>query len=192
MKKTYTLFLSISLMLWIISACAPAAPTPTPTSAAAAAIDITFADAANLRSQLAYGSLKLKDSPNVITPEQAKTLLPLWQAMLTLSGDETTAVEELTAVQDQITQAMTPAQIAAVSAMKITNAELNTYFAQFGVSLPTPIPGVTKVPGSGKTEEEKAASRATAAAAGLTAGAGMTAKTLLFEKVIEYLAPLAK
>ena len=189
--KTSNIVLTIILLALSLSACAPAAPAAAPTSAAAAAIDITFADAANLRSQLAYGTLKLKDSPNVITPDQAKTLLPLWQAMLALSGDDTTATEELTAVQDQIMQAMTSTQVAAVGAMKITNAELNTYYAQFGVVLPTPVPGVTKVPGS-KTEEQKAASRATAAAAGLTVGAGMTAKTLLFEKVIAYLTGIAK
>jgi hypothetical protein len=194
--KYSKLFLILSLVALAVSACAPAAPaapaSSAPTSAAASAIDITFTDAASLRSQLAYGSIKLKDTPNVLTAEQAKTMIPLWQAIIALSGDETTAAEELTAVQDQITQVLTPAQIQAVAAMKITNTELNTFYAQYGTVLPTPVPGVTKVPGSGKTEEEKAASRATAAAAGLTAGAGMTAKTLLFEKVIEYLNTLAK
>ena len=190
--KYAKLFLILSLIAMLGSACAPAAPAAVTTAASTTAIDITFADAASLRSQLAYGTIKLKDSPNVITPAQAKTLIPLWQAVIALSGDETTATEELTAVQDQITQALTPAQIQAVAEMKITNAELNTFYAQFGVVLPTPVPGVTKVPGSGKTEEEKAASRATAAAAGLTTGTGMTAKTLLFEKVIEYLTVIAK
>ncbi len=190
--KYAKLFLILSLIAMLGSACAPAAPAAVTTAASTTAIDITFADAASLRSQLAYGTIKLKDSPNVITPAQAKTLIPLWQAVIALSGDETTATEELTAVQDQITQALTPAQIQAVAEMKITNAELNTFYAQFGVVLPTPVPGVTKVPGSGKTEEEKAASRATAAAAGLTTGTGMTAKTLLFEKVIEYLNTVAK
>ena len=120
--KTSSIFLAITLFVLTLSACASAAPAAAPTSAAVAAIDITFADAANLRSQLAYGTLKLKDGPNVITPEQAKTLLPLWQAMLTLSGDDTTATEELTAVQDQIIQAMTSTQVAPVGAMKINNA----------------------------------------------------------------------
>lgn len=190
--KHARLFLIFILIAMLGSACAPAAPAASTTSASTTAIDITFADAASLRSQLAYGIIKLKDSPNVITPEQAKTLIPLWQAVIALSGDETTATEELTAVQDQIVQVLTPAQIQAVAAMKITNAELSTFYAQYGIVLPTPVPGVTKVPGSGKTEEEKAASRATAAAAGLTTGAGMTAKTLLFEKVIEYLTTIAK
>jgi hypothetical protein len=73
--------------------------------------------------------------------------------------------------------------------MKITNAGLNEFYAQYGITLPTPVPGVTKVPGSGsgKTEEEKAAAQATAAALGQTTGTGQSAKTLLFEKMVEYL-----
>ncbi len=197
--KTTSIFLATTLLILTLSACAPAALTPSAaasasTSATAVTFDITFQDAANLRSQLAYGTLMLDGDANAITPDQAKTLIPLWQAMLALSGDDTTAAEELTAVQDQITQALTPAQIQAVVAMKITNTELNTYYAQFGVVLPTPVPGVTKVPGSGstKTEAEKVASRATAATAGQITGSGMAAKTLLFEKTIEYLTALVK
>lgn len=193
--KRHSLLLIVSLIALIVSACAPSAPAAVaaPTSAAAAVLDITYPDAASLRSQLAYGMIKLKDSPNAITPAQAKTMVPLWQAVIALSGDETTASEELTAVQDQITETLIPAQLQAIAEMRITNAELNTFYAQYGVVLPTPIPGVTKVPGSGssKTEEEKAAARATAEASGQTTGTGMTAKTLLFEKVIEYLTGIA-
>ncbi|MEI7847254.1 MAG: hypothetical protein WCK35_15755 [Chloroflexota bacterium] len=192
--KYSKLFLILSLIALAVSACAPAAPASSvPASAAVSAIDITFTDAASLRSQLAYGILKLKDSSNGITPEQAKTLIPLWQAMITLSGDTTTATEELTAVQDQITQALTPTQVQTIAEMKITNTELNSFYAEFGIVLPTPVPGVTKVPGSGsgKTEEEKVAARATAAASGLTSSTGMAAKTLLFDKVIEYLKIIA-
>lgn len=193
--KISTLLLSLSLFALTISACAPAAPAPAaPVSAAAAAIDLTFPDAANLRSQLAYGLLQLKDTPNAVTPEQAKTLLPLWQALLALSGETTTASEELTAVQDQILQALTPAQIQAIAALKITNAQLSTYYAQFGVSLPTPAPGETKVPGSkaNMSETDKLATRTAAEASGLPTGGGQAAKTLLFEKVIEYLTSISK
>jgi hypothetical protein len=141
---------------------------------------------------LAYGTLKLADTPNAVTLEQAKTLIPLWQAVISLSGDTTTASAELTAVQDQITAAMTAEQLKAIADMKITNTGLNEFYAEYGISLPTPIPGVTKVPGSGKTEEEKAAAQATAAALGQTTGTGQTTKTLLFEKTIEYLTGLSQ
>ena len=92
-------------------------------------------------------------------------------------------------MQDQIVAALTPEQLQAIASMQLTNADLNAFYAEFGIVLPTPIPGVTKVPGSGsgKTEEEKAAAHAAAEAAGETTGTGQSAKTLLFEKVIEYL-----
>jgi hypothetical protein len=193
--KRSTIFLLFSALVFVIAACAPATPAASLAPApAAGSISIDFADAANLRSQLAYGIIKLDGTSNAVTSDQAKSLIPLWQAMLALSGDTTTAPEELTAVQDQITQALTPAQITAIAALKITNTELNTYYAQFGVVLPTPVPGVTKVPGSKQnmSETDKLATRTAAEASGLPTGSGQAAKTLLFEKVIAYLTPLAK
>ncbi|MHB8089118.1 MAG: hypothetical protein ACYDH2_12805 [Anaerolineaceae bacterium] len=160
-----------------------------PTSLASAYLSVDYADATNIRSQLAYGTIKLANTANSITFEQAQSLIPLWQGIIALSGDTTTASEELTAIQDQITTTLTTDQLKSIAEMKITNAQLNSFYAEYGVVLPTPIPGVTKVPGSGstKTEEEKAAYRATAEAAGQTTGSGQSAKTLLFEKTIEYL-----
>ena len=194
-KNIFRLSLLTLLAAFFIYACAPAAETApvAPTSIAGEYLSIEYTDAASLRSQLAYGTLKLADTPNAVTPEQAKTLIPFWQAIIALSGDETTASEELTAVQDQITAAMTEEQLKSIAAMQITNAGLSAFYAEYGVVLPTPIPGVTKIPGSGsgKTEEEKAAAQATAAALGQTTGTGQSAKTLLFEKTIEYLTGVA-
>jgi hypothetical protein len=160
-----------------------------PTSLASAYLSVDYSEATNIRSQLAYGTIKLANTSNPITYEQAQSLIPLWQGIIALSGDTTTASEELTALQDQITTTLTTEQLISIGEMKITNAQLSSFYAEFGVVLPTPIPGVTKVPGSGstKTEEEKAAKRATAEAAGQTTGSGQTAKMLLFEKTIEYL-----
>lgn len=191
MKKS--IFRIVLLTLFAVSliyACAPTSAVETaPTSLASTYLNVEYSDAANIRSQLAYGMLKLADTSNAISPEQAKTLIPLWQAIIALSGDTTTATEELTAVQDQITAALTAEQLQAIAGMQITNTELSVFYAEYGVVLPTPVPGVTKVPGSGsgKTEEEKAAAQATAAASGQTTGTGQAAKTFLFEKVIEYL-----
>jgi hypothetical protein len=193
MKPFRTFMLLVTLLALLLTACAASPAALTETSLAAEYLSSEYADAANLRSQLAYGTLKLADTSNAVTAEQAKTLIPLWQAIVSLSGDSTTASEELTAVQDQIVQAMTPEQLQAIAAMQLTNADLNAFYAQYGVTLPTPVPGVTKVPGSGsgKTEEEKAAAQATAAASGQTTGTGQSAKTLLFDKTIEYLAGIA-
>lgn len=186
--RTLTL---VTVSALILFACVPSAEVPAaaPTSIAGEYLTIEYADAANLRSQLAFGIMKLDGTPDAVTPEQAKTLIPFWQAVIALSGDTTTATEELTAVQDQIVATLTAEQLQSIAAMQITNADLSIFYADYGIVLPTPVPGVTKVPGSGsgKTEEEKAAAQATAAALGQTTGTGQSAKTLLFEKTIEYL-----
>ena len=189
-KSIFRIALFTLIAVSLVYACAPKVEVETvPTSLVSTVLSIEYSDAANLRSQLAYGTIKLADTPNAITSDQAKTLIPLWQAVVSLSGDTTTASEELTAVQDQITAALTAEQLQAIAAMQITNAGLNVFYAEYGIVLPTPIPGVTKVPGSGsgKTDEEKAAAEATKTAAGETTGTGQSAKTLLFEKTIEYL-----
>lgn len=186
----------LALSASLLFGCAAAAETTpvAPTSIAGQYITIEYADAANLRSQLAFGIVNLAGTPNAVTSEQAKMLIPLWQAVIALSGDATIASEELTAVQDQIVDTLTSKQLRSIAAMNITNADLSVFYVDYGIVLPTPIPGVTKVPGSGsgKTEEEKAAAQATAAALGQTTGTGQSAKTLLFEKTIEYLVKTAE
>jgi hypothetical protein len=190
MKKFQALF-SLMVIVLLVSACAPTTSSSStePTSVAGAYLNTEYDDAANLRSQLAFGIIKLADTAVPVNQEQAQQLIPLWQGIIALSGDSTTASEELIAIQDQITTTLTTEQLNAIAEMQITNADLDVFYAEFGIVMPTPIPGVTKVPGSGsgKTDEEKAAAQATAAALGQTTGTGQSAKTLLFEKVIEYL-----
>lgn len=165
----------------------------TPTPSAAVVLTTDYPDAVSLRNQLAYGSLKLEDTGYGITAEQAKVLLPLWQAVIALTGDETTAEEELTAVQNQISEAMTPEQLETIAAMQITNADLSAFYAENGITFPAPEPGVTRVPGSGKdlSTEEKEAKRATAEALGTSVGSGsgtgQAARAFLFEAVVELL-----
>lgn len=153
-------------------------------------ITTDFDDAANLRNQLAFGILELEGTKNAITSEQAKVLLPLWQAMVALSGDSMTVSEELNAVQDQIVAAVQPEQLQTIAALQITNAKLTEFYAEMGIELPTPVPGVTKVPGSKKnmSEADKQATRTANEASGTTGtGMGQVTKTLLFEEVIKIL-----
>ncbi len=191
------LFLIVAVLLAACGSAIEEAPVA-PTSITGSYLNIDFADAASLRNQLAYGTLLLDGTANTVTAEQAASMIPLWQAIVVLSGDETTADEELLAVQDQIVKVLTEEQLQAIAKMQITNATLNEFYAENGIVMPTPIPGVTKEPGtgSGKTEEEKIATQEAAAAAGMEPGsgssAGQAAKTLLFEQVIEYLAALAE
>ena len=198
MKMTRFLFPLLVLVL-AVSACAPAADaTPAaPTSVAGEYLNTEYAGAASLRNQLAYGTLQLEGTANAATAEQAQMLIPFWQAIVTLSGDTTTADEELTAVQDQIVLILTAEQLQAIADMQLTTADLDFFYAEYGIVFPTPVPGVTKVPGSGSSisPEDKAATQTAAEASGVVVGTGSStgkaAKTLLFEKVIEYLMGVA-
>ena len=200
MKHLTLASLALSAAL-LFSACGAPAPTATPAGAstdatptpfAAAYLNTDYADAASLRNQLAFGVLRLEGTANAVTPEQAGALLPLWQAIVTLTGASTAAEAELTAVQNQIVEAMAPDQLQAVAALQITNADLSAFYAEHGVALPTPLPGVTREPGSssGLSQADKEATRTAAAALGTPtgSGAGQAAKTLLFDSVIELLA----
>lgn len=196
MKKN--LILALLVLATLLAACAPStSATPTPTPLVAAYLNTDYANAASLRNQLALGMLKLDGTPQAITPEQAAILLPLWQATLNLMGDTTTAEAELTAIQNQIVAALTPEQLTAIAALQLANADLDAFYAGYGLVLPTPAPGVTRVPGqgnSGLTQTEREATKAAAEALGTPVGTGsstgQSAKTLLYEKVIEMLATL--
>lgn len=178
---------------WLLIACSGTSVEPTTVSIAGEYLNTDYTDAASLRNQLALGTIKLEGTANAITPDQAKSLIPLWQAVIALSGDATSPEEELTAVQDQITDGLSIEQLQTIANMKITNTTLNTFYAEYGIYLPTPIPGVTKVPGSGNTlsQTDRESTRTAAEALGTTDGTssntGKAAKTLLFEKTIEYL-----
>ena len=193
----------LTLLAVTLAACggatAPAAPVApntsinavTPTPLAAAYLSTSYPDATSLRNQLALGILKLEGTANAVTAEQAKALLPLWQAIVALSGASTTAEAELTAVQNQIVEALQPAQVQAIGALQLTTARLNAFYAEKGIVMPTPMPGVTKVPGSGSgiSSADKEATRTAATALGTptSSGAGQAARTLLFDTVIELL-----
>ncbi len=123
----------------------------------------------------------MEDTAKAVTAEQAKALL--WQAVVALSGTSTTTEAELTAVQNQIVEALQPAQLQAIGALQLTTTQLNAFYAEKGIVMPTPLPSVTKVPGSGVSLADKEATRTAATVLGTptSSGAGQAAKTLLFK-----------
>jgi hypothetical protein len=172
-------------------------------------------------SQLALGIFQLQGTENAVTPEQAKTLLPLWQAIQggSLQGDA-----ETDAVLKQIEAGMTAEQLAAIAAMQLTREDLGGWMQEQGVNF-GPGPGVaggqsrfaemseeereamraTRQAGGGggfgqggfgdMSEEDRANMRATAEASGIAfggrGGPGRGVLTLLAEPLVELLTNLA-
>jgi hypothetical protein len=121
-------------------------------------------------SQLAVGTFLLEGTPDAVTPDQARTLLPLWKAVkagVPQNDDETVAVLK------QIERIMTPQQLAAIAAMQLTTDDLGDWMQKQGMRMGPP-PGAAGGPGlpEGMTEEELAAARAARQTGGGSPGQG--------------------
>ncbi len=81
-------------------------------------------DDLSLQGKLALGTLKLEGTELAIDEAQATELLPLWQALNTLTNSDTTATAELNAVVNQIQETMSAAQIKALNEMELTSEGL--------------------------------------------------------------------
>jgi hypothetical protein len=183
-----------------VSACGGTAATPTP--GAGTLLGEDYEDALSLRNQLLLGTLRLQGTPDQLSVEQARTLLPLWQAFKVLSASETSAPEETAAVLEQIHSALTQPQASAIAALRLTNADLTAWYAEQGIVQSAPEPGVTPSGGSGGgksgdlTQEQREATRTAAMAAvtpiasGGASGAGSSRSTILVDSVIETLEEL--
>jgi hypothetical protein len=87
-----------------------------------------------LAESLLIGTLKLQGTSNAINATQAAALVPLWQAYAQLTGSNTAAQAEIDAVVTQIQQTMTPAQVQAITAMKLTRRDMFTEMSSLGLT----------------------------------------------------------
>ena len=130
---------------------------------ASAALDTSYDGALDASSQLVLGTLKLEETGNAVTPEQAASLLPLWQA---LRGG-VTAQAEVDAVLKQVEGTMTQEQLAAIAAMQLTQEDLQAWTEEQGMR------GGFRGAGGDMSEEEQESLRATRqAGGGMPGGAG--------------------
>lgn len=88
-----------------------------------------YEEALPAATQLALGTFLLEGTPNAITPEQAQGLLPLWKA---LQGGAAQTSSEVNAVLGQIERAMTPGQLQAIAALRLTRQDLATWVQERG------------------------------------------------------------
>jgi len=135
MKKTITL-ISILMILFGLTACGSGAANADPGTAQAAdsLLPTDYDNALPATTQLVVGTLKLDGTANEVDLQTATELLPLWQAAKSLSSSDSTAPEELNALFKQIEETMTPDQIQAIEAMKLTRDDMTQVFQQMGMN----------------------------------------------------------
>ena len=101
-----------------------------------------------LVGQLLVGTFKLEGTTNAVDANEATQLLPLWQAYSQLLTSNTTAQEEVDAVVSQIQTTMTPAQVQAITAMKLTTQDEFSLMSTLGLGFRgSGTPGFNGTPG---------------------------------------------
>lgn len=138
MKKKTIIAIAVLLVLVALAACS-SLKLPGTTSAQAASN--TQGQQRNnfdpskmtVEQKLAIGTLKLQDTPNAITADEAKNLLPLWKAVKSLGASNTSSADEVTALYKQIEDTMTPAQIDAIKTMTWTQTDMTALFQKYGI-----------------------------------------------------------
>jgi hypothetical protein len=87
-------------------------------------LDDTYENALPVQVQFMLGTLKLEGSELAVDSAQAETLIPLWKAVRSLVGSDTSAEAEVSAVLEQIQSAMEVEQIEAIAAMQLTEDDI--------------------------------------------------------------------
>jgi hypothetical protein len=83
---------------------------------------------------LLIGTLKLQGTSNAVNATQAAALVPLWQAYAQLTSSNTAAQAEINAVVTQIQQTLTPAQVQAITTMKLSRRDMYTEMSSLGLN----------------------------------------------------------
>jgi hypothetical protein len=192
MKRIFipTLTIVIALLLASCGGTAESASTTSsnPDTYVSPSLDVSYDNALNARLQLTLGSLKLAETNTPITPEQAKVVLPLWQALLNMTRTGNSAQAEVNALLGQIEAALTPEQLTAIIEMKLTSTDIQTWATANDVTVGS---GAGQGGGGGGMSPEARATKQ--AAEGITSGSGGNGvSTIMLNTLITYLQGLAQ
>jgi hypothetical protein len=127
MMKNWFVLILLFLFLGSAACAGETAVSDTTTSAntdQSARLNEEYSDALPVMVQLAAGTLKLEETDLAVDESLAAEILPLWQAAQSLSNSDTAASVEVDAVLNQIQDAMSAEQVAAIAAMSLTSDSL--------------------------------------------------------------------
>jgi hypothetical protein len=129
-----------AVLVIVLAACGAKSSSTTTTGSTGAAAANGTPGAANLTQplplaeSLVIGTFKLQGTSNALNATQAAALVPLWQAYAQLTSSNTAAQAEVDAVVAQVQQTMTPAQVQAITAMKLTRKDMVTEMSSLGLT----------------------------------------------------------
>jgi len=127
------LYLLTFLLVLILTACGGEASETNSNSGNTADNERSFETP--IETQLMLGTVILEETAYAIDSDQATDLLPLWKAMRSLSGSDTTAQAEMEAIVNQIQDTMTADQMKAIEEMGVTMADMAGVAETLGIEL---------------------------------------------------------
>jgi hypothetical protein len=134
MKKGTIMITGLVMLALALSACSTAGAETTST-AVVSGLNANYQNALPVEMQLALGTLMLKDTENALDAKTAEQLIPLWEAVGSLSGKNGSSPQEIQALYKQIGDTMTPAQVQAIAAMQITQQDIPQVAQKLGLDL---------------------------------------------------------
>lgn len=157
-------------------------PTPVPVNASApVTLDTNYPNALTVRSQLLLGTIRLEESAKVeLSKDQVARVLPLWRASKALTASGTASQQEQDAITNQILAVLSPEQIQAIRAMRLTQADMQTFNQSIGAT----VGAGTGSPGQGQSLNPQ--ERATRQAQRSGTSSGNTAALDYLIKILEF------
>ncbi len=138
MKKLIVLTLSL-LLVGALVACSAVSTTTNSQAAGAGTPSANGTPAPggfqmSTLTKLLLGTFKLEGTAQAVSAQQAQALVPLWQAVNSLSQSDTAADAEMTALEQQIQGTFTAEQLSAIEALNLTPADLQSVMADQGIT----------------------------------------------------------
>ena len=157
--KKLTIVLILIVILSALAACG-SSDTAETTTAGTSALSANYDEALPTRTQLIVGMLQLEGTDQQVSLEQARDLLPLWQGSRALQRTGSESQEEVTAVLNQIEDALTAEQIETIQQMQLTRQDLQDTAKAFGLAVGTGEgagtgPGATGKRGQGNGQPQR-------------------------------------
>jgi hypothetical protein len=148
--RTKTLLLLNTMVIFVVglAACSGTSDQTASTTSTSGASSSQTNTSLSQVNMLLVGTLKLEDTDQAVTTDEAAKLLPLWQAYRSLSTSQTAAEAEVIALLNQIQSTMTAEQVQAIKAMNLTNTDMMNLMQTMGAGMgPRGTPNPQSTPG---------------------------------------------
>jgi hypothetical protein len=147
-RNQFLLLVMLVLLCLILVACGASSSSSNTLASPSGTTDSKSGTSLSKINVLLVGTLKLENTDQALTADEAGQLLPLWQAYRSLSTSQTAAQAEVDGLLKQIESAMTSEQMNAINAMNLTSTDMMNLMQTMGVGMgPQGTPDPNSTPG---------------------------------------------